>query len=54
MPRQYEDIRDSYVARGMPLKEAKRIAAMTYIAKGKAKGGRSGRAKSLHTDKRRK
>jgi hypothetical protein len=32
MPKQYEDIRDSYVARGKPLKEAKRLAAMTYNA----------------------
>lgn len=30
MPKQYEDIRDSYVRRGKPLKEAKRLAAMTY------------------------
>jgi len=54
MPRQYEDIRDSYVARGMPLKEAKRIAAMTYIARGKGRKGargRSARAKSLHRGK---
>lgn len=30
MPKQYEDIRDSYVKRGKSLKEAKRLAAMTW------------------------
>lgn len=30
MPKEYEAIRDSLVSRGESLKEAKRIAAMTY------------------------
>ena len=30
MPKQYEDIRDSLVKRGTPLKKAKSIAAATY------------------------
>lgn len=30
MPKQYEDIRDSYVKKGVPLKEAKSIAAATW------------------------
>lgn len=30
MPKQYEDIRDSYVKRGVPLKRAKSIAAATW------------------------
>ena len=47
MPKQYEEIRDSYVAKGVPLKKAKELAAKTYIAKGKA-GSRSSRASSLH------
>lgn len=47
MPRQYEHIRDSYLASGKSEKTAKRLAAMTYIAKGKG-GSRSSRAKSLH------
>lgn len=51
MPRQYEHIRDSYLAAGKPEKTAKRLAAMTYIAKGKG-GNRSSRAKSLHSDSR--
>lgn len=32
MPKQYEEIRDSYVRRGKSLKEAKKLAAMTYNA----------------------
>ena len=32
MPKQYEDIRDSYVAAGKPLSLAKKLAAMTYNA----------------------
>lgn len=32
MPRQYEDIRDSYEKRGVPVKRAKKLAAMTYNA----------------------
>lgn len=32
MPKQYEDIRDSYEARGKSPKVAKRLAAMTYNA----------------------
>lgn len=46
MPEQYEQIRDSYVARGKPLAEAKRIAAQTYIKRGQG-GSRSSRAKAL-------
>ena len=49
MPRQYEHIRDSYISAGKSEKTAKRLAAMTYIAKGKS-GSRSSRAKSLHSD----
>lgn len=30
MPKQYEDIKASYLKRGKSLKEAKRLAAMTY------------------------
>ena len=30
MPKQYEEIRDSYIRRGKSTKEAKRLAAMTY------------------------
>lgn len=30
MPKQYEDIRDSLIARGTPVKKAKQIAAATY------------------------
>jgi hypothetical protein len=30
MPKQYERIRDSYVKRGVPLKRAKKLAAMTW------------------------
>ena len=50
MPKQYEEIRDSYVKAGKPLKEAKRLAAQTFIAKGKG-GSRHSRAVSLHSDK---
>ena len=32
MPKQYEDIRDSYERAGKPVKEAKKLAAMTYNA----------------------
>lgn len=32
MPKQYEDIKASYVKRGKPLKTAKKLAAMTYNA----------------------
>jgi len=32
MPRQYAHIRDSYEAKGVPAKKAKRLAAMTYNA----------------------
>lgn len=32
MPKQYEHIRDSYIASGKSEKEAKRLAAMTYNA----------------------
>lgn len=51
MPEQYTRIRDSYLKSGKSEKEAKRIAAMTYIKKGK-EGTRSTRAKSLHSDKK--
>lgn len=30
MPAKYEKIRDSYIARGKSVKEAKRLGAMTY------------------------
>jgi hypothetical protein len=36
MPKQYEDIRDSYEKRGVPAKRAKKLAAMTYNAHRKA------------------
>lgn len=32
MPKQYEDIRDSYERKGVPMKRAKKLAAMTYNA----------------------
>lgn len=32
MPAQYEHIRDSYEAKGVPEKRAKKLAAMTYNA----------------------
>jgi hypothetical protein len=50
MPAQYEAIRDSYVKRGKSLKEAKRLAARTFIAKGKG-GDRSERAEELQEDR---
>lgn len=33
MPKQYEHIRDSYIRRGKSVKEAKKLAAMTYNAR---------------------
>lgn len=51
MPAQYEHIRDSYEAAGKSVKEAKKLAAMTYNAHrkpgvapvtGKAKGEKLG------------
>jgi len=33
MPKQYTEIRDSYIKRGKSAKEAKRLAAMTYNSK---------------------
>lgn len=48
MPKQYEKIRDSMIASGDP--QAKKHAAMTFIAKGKG-GSRSSRAASLQSDK---
>lgn len=33
MPKQYEEIKASYLKRGKSLKEAKRLAAMTYNAR---------------------
>ncbi len=47
MPKQYEDIKAGYEKAGKGEKEAKKLAAMTYIAKGNT-GDRSSRAKSLH------
>jgi hypothetical protein len=47
MPKQYEDIRNSYLDRGKPVKEAKRLASMTFIKNG-AGGNPSSRASSLH------
>jgi hypothetical protein len=32
MPKQYEEIRDSYIKSGKPVEEAKKLAAMTYNA----------------------
>ena len=49
MPKQYEDIKESYLKSGKSEKEAKRIAAMTYIARGNT-GDRHSRAVSLHAD----
>ena len=48
MPKQYEDIRDSYVKSGKPLADAKRLAAMTFIKRG-AGGTRKSRARSLQS-----
>lgn len=47
MPIQYAKIKASYLKSGKSEKEAKRIAAQTFIAHGKG-GSRSSRAKSLH------
>lgn len=30
MPKEYEEIRDSYIHKGKSVKEAKKLAAMTY------------------------
>lgn len=49
MPKQYEKIRDTYIAKGKSEKDAKTIAAKTFIARGKG-GNRSKRAKALHKD----
>jgi len=46
MPAQYEAIRDSLISQGKDESEAKRIASMTYIKRGKG-GTRKSRAKSL-------
>lgn len=35
MPEKYERIRDSYIARGKSVKEARRLGAMTYNAQRK-------------------
>jgi hypothetical protein len=48
MPKQYERIRDSYIAKGKSPDKAKEIAARTYISEGKTKAAKSMRAKSLH------
>lgn len=50
MPKQYEAIRDALIEKGMDSKKAKEHAARIYISKGKGKGGRGDRAKSLHKD----
>jgi hypothetical protein len=50
MPKQYEDIKQSYLDSGKSLKDAKSIAAATYIKNGKS-GNPSSRAKSLQADK---
>jgi hypothetical protein len=39
MPKEYEHIRDSYIAKGMSAKRAKKLAAMTYNKR--HKGGRT-------------
>jgi hypothetical protein len=49
MPKMYEHIKASYLHSGKSEDEAQRLAAMTYIAKGKS-GDRSSRAKSLHRE----
>lgn len=49
MPRQYEAIRDAFIANGVSKNEAQKKAAKIYIAKGKG-GSRSSRAKKLHKD----
>lgn len=49
MPKQYEAIRDAYIAKGASAKDAKTTAAKIFIAKGK-RGSRTSRAKSLHSD----
>ena len=51
MPKQYEEIKKSYLNRGKPLKEAKRLAAMTFIGHSK---NPSKAAKSLKKDKKKK
>jgi hypothetical protein len=51
VPAQYTAIRDSLISRGEDTKDAKRIAAMTYIKRGKG-GTRSGRAKTLAADRK--
>ena len=50
MPAQYVAIRDSLMKEGKDAKEARRRAAMIYIARGKG-GTRSSRAKKLAKDK---
>lgn len=47
MPRQYEHIKESELKAGKSLKEAKRIAAATYIKQG-------GDPKKLHHKKKRR
>ena len=50
MPKQYEEVKRSEKKAGKSDKEAKRIAAKTYIGKGKTKRARSQRAKRLKSD----
>lgn len=50
MPKQYVAVRDSLMKEGMDKKEARRRAAMIYIARGKG-GSRHSRAKALAKDR---
>lgn len=50
MPKQYEAIRDAYMAKGKSDKDAKTIAAKIFISRGKGAKGRSAKAKQLHKD----
>jgi len=36
MPKKYEAIRDAYESKGVPVKKAKKLAAMTYNSQRKA------------------
>jgi hypothetical protein len=49
MPKVYEAIRDELIARQVEPKQAKTRAAAAYVSKGKNKGARSVRAKTLAT-----
>lgn len=53
MPKQYESIKSSMMAKGMDEDEAQMHASKIFIAKGKG-GSRSSRAKALHADSKRR